>query len=251
MGRARNPARDKAYELWVSSESTTRIKDIAATLGVPDGQVRKWKSLDKWEQKKKEHSKKERSKKPLRKRGGQPGNKNATGGPPGNQKAVKHGGYAKLMDETVFSNDELEYFDSKDEIDAELELVELIRTYRIRERRLLKAINMYSDEMAPVLIGQNRFEKKRSFSNKEEKLLYDEKLQDKVLRGERLPGESYDLQIFTEPQYKRIERLETELTKVQRAKKEAIAALYQIRADKIGSQKNAVADDFLASFEED
>ena len=255
MGRARNPARDKAYDLWAKSDGKAKIKDVAATLGVPDSQVRKWKSEDKWEQKIKEQSKKERSEKPLRKKGAQPGNKNAVGnkggGPVGNQKAVKHGGYAKLLNEDVFSDDELEYFDSEDETDAELELVELIRTYRIRERRLLKAINKYENENEPVLSLQNRFENKRKFKDDEEKELYDEKIGDKVAAGERLPGESYSIQIFTEPRFKRIERLEAELTKVQRAKKEAIAALYQIRADKIGSQKNAIADDFLASFDED
>ena len=65
--------------------------------------------------------------------------------------------------------------------------------------------------------------------------------------GVALPGESYDIQIYTEPKYKRIERLEQELTKVQRAKKEAVAELYAIRAAKIGSQKNAIADDWIAA----
>lgn len=252
MGRARNPARDKAYDMWVASDCKAKIKDIAATLGVPDSQVRKWKSEDKWDKKKKERSKKERSDKPLRKKGAQEGNKNAVGNsggaaPTGNQNATKHGGYARLLNEDVFSDDELEYFDSDDEVDAELELVELIRTYRIRERRLLKAINKYEEENQAILSEQSRHEKKRFFSSTEEEELYREKVREKVDKGERLPGESYDIQITTEPRFKRIERLEMELTKVQRAKKEAIAALAQIRADKIGSTKNAIANDWIAA----
>lgn len=255
MGRARNPARDKAYNLWAESDGKAQIKDIAATLGVPDSRVRKWKSEDKWEQKIKEQSKKERSEKPLRKKGAQPGNKNAVGnkggGPVGNQKAIKHGGYAKLLNEDVFSDDELEYFGSEDETDEEFELVKLIRIYVIREHRLLKAINKYEEEMAPVLSGQNRFEKKRHFASDEEKEQYQQRVKEKVAKGERLPGESYDIQIYTEPRFKRIERLEAELTKVQRAKKEAIAALYQIRADRTGSVKNAIALAWIESFAEE
>lgn len=256
MGRARNPARDKAYDMWVASGCKAKIKDIAATLGVPDSQVRKWKSEDKWDKKKKEQSQKERSDKPLRKKGAQPGNKNAVGNsggaaPMGNQNAMKHGGYARLLNEDVFSDDELEYFDSDEDVDAELELVELIRTYRIRERRLLKAINKYAKENEAILTAQSRSETKRRFKDKEEEALYKQKIAEKVRKDERLPGESYNIQVITEPRYKRIERLEMELTKVQRAKKEAIAALAQIRADKIGSTKNAIADDFLASFDED
>ena len=255
MGRARNPARDKAYDMWAESEGKAKIKDIAAALGVPDSQVRKWKSEDKWEKKKKEHSQKERSEKTLRKKGAQKGNKNAVdndgGAPEGNQNATKHGGYAKLLNEDVFSDDELEYFDSDEDVDAELELVELIRTYRIRERRLLKAIDKYEKENEAILTAQSRSETKRRFKDKDEEALYKQKIEEKVRKGERLPGESYNIQVITEPRYKRIERLEMELTKVQRAKKEAIATLAQIRADKIGSTKHAIADDFLASFDED
>lgn len=255
MGRARNPARDKAYEMWAESEGKGKIKDIASAIGVSDVQVRKWKSVDNWDAKIKERSKGNVTKKTLRKKGAQPGNKNAVGnkggGPVGNQKAVKHGGYAKLLNEDVFSDDELEYFNSEEETDAETELVELIRTYRIREHRLLKAINKYENENAPVLSQQNRFENKRNFKDNEEKELYERKIKDKVAAGERLPGESYSIQIFTEPRHKRIERLEAELTKVQNAKERAIAELHRIRAEKVGSQKNAIALAWIESFAEE
>jgi phage terminase small subunit len=50
MPRARDPNRDKAYEIWKSSNGKKKLKDIAAELGVSDTQIRKWKSQDKWEQ---------------------------------------------------------------------------------------------------------------------------------------------------------------------------------------------------------
>lgn len=49
MPRARSPERDLAYQLWLNSGKQKRLKDIAEELGVPEGKVRKWKSLDNWE----------------------------------------------------------------------------------------------------------------------------------------------------------------------------------------------------------
>ena len=51
MPRARDPNRDKAYEIWKQHKGKKLLKDIAEELGVSDTQVRKWKSQDKWEQK--------------------------------------------------------------------------------------------------------------------------------------------------------------------------------------------------------
>ena len=48
MPRARSPERDLAYQLWLDSGKKKKLKEIAAELGVPEGQVRKWKNLDKW-----------------------------------------------------------------------------------------------------------------------------------------------------------------------------------------------------------
>lgn len=50
MPRARDPNRDKAFEIWKESKGEKLLKDIAAELGVSDTQIRKWKSQDKWEQ---------------------------------------------------------------------------------------------------------------------------------------------------------------------------------------------------------
>lgn len=50
MPRARDPNRDKAFEIWKQHKGEKKLKDIAAELGVSDTQIRKWKSQDKWEQ---------------------------------------------------------------------------------------------------------------------------------------------------------------------------------------------------------
>lgn len=50
MARERSPNRDKAKEMYLSSNGKMKLKDIAEELGVIDTQIRKWKSTDKWEQ---------------------------------------------------------------------------------------------------------------------------------------------------------------------------------------------------------
>lgn len=49
MARARDPNRDKAYELWKRSKGEIKLKDIADQLGISEGTVRGWKNKDKWE----------------------------------------------------------------------------------------------------------------------------------------------------------------------------------------------------------
>lgn len=49
MPRARSPERDLAYQLWLDSGKQKKLKEIAAELGVSEGQIRKWKSQDRWE----------------------------------------------------------------------------------------------------------------------------------------------------------------------------------------------------------
>lgn len=48
MPRQRSPNRDKAKELYINSKGKMMLKDIASELDIPDTQIRKWKSIDKW-----------------------------------------------------------------------------------------------------------------------------------------------------------------------------------------------------------
>ena len=99
MPRARSPKRDEAYKMWLDSGGKKKLKDIASDLGVSESQVRKWKNLDKWNGNVTNQLKGNVTK---RKRGGQPGNHNATG-PPGNKNAEKFGFFSKYLPEETVS----------------------------------------------------------------------------------------------------------------------------------------------------
>ncbi|QAS52819.1 terminase small subunit [Halobacillus litoralis] len=51
MPRKRDPRRDKAFEIWKTSNGERKLKDIADELDCSPSQVRKWKSQDKWDEK--------------------------------------------------------------------------------------------------------------------------------------------------------------------------------------------------------
>lgn len=71
-----------------------KLIDIAKQLELPEGTVRRWKSTHNWESERSDKKANVRK----RKRGGQPGNKNATG-PPGNKHAEKYGFFSKYLPE--------------------------------------------------------------------------------------------------------------------------------------------------------
>lgn len=104
MGRARDPNRDKAFEIYSENNGNIELVEIAERLGVSAGTVRGWKSKDKWEPKIKgtfQNKNTERSKNP---RGAPKGSKNALGhgAPKGNTNALKHGLFAKYLPQEVY-----------------------------------------------------------------------------------------------------------------------------------------------------
>lgn len=70
-----------------------KLVEIASQLNLPEGTVRRWKSTHRWDN---ERSDKKSERSDKKKRGGQPGNQNATG-PPGNKNAVKTGEFEALF----------------------------------------------------------------------------------------------------------------------------------------------------------
>lgn len=91
MARVRSPNRDKAFEIYKEHNGNIANREIANILDVPEKTISGWKVKDKWNG---VLQKKIRS--TPNKRGGQPGNKNATG-PPGNKNAETHGFFAKHL----------------------------------------------------------------------------------------------------------------------------------------------------------
>lgn len=85
----------QAKEMYLNG---MKLVEIASQLNLPEGTVRRWKSTYKWESERSDKNN-ERSE---RKKGGQPGNHNATG-PPKNHNAEKHGLFRKYLPPETFS----------------------------------------------------------------------------------------------------------------------------------------------------
>ena len=187
-----------------------------------------------------------------RKRGGQPGNKNAKGGSgnPSPKKPTKHGGYVPVFMDAL-DEDEQELLETIPE-DEEMLLLEQIQLFSIRERRILKAINKYREQKGEVSVFDvTRFEDKRAFKSKEEEAEYDRRQKIKVENGDILPGKSYSIQTHTSNKDMIIARLEQELSTVQSKKTKAIEALYKLRLEnkKIENENsgNDTVDDWIAA----
>ena len=75
-----------------------KLVEIASQLNLPEGTIRSWKNRQKWDC----NVANEKCNVAKRKRGGQPGNHNATG-PPKNHNAEKHGLFRKYLPPETFS----------------------------------------------------------------------------------------------------------------------------------------------------
>ncbi len=166
MARERSPERDKAKQMWLESGGAMKLKDIAAALSIPEGRVRKWKSMDRWQDQLKgnvfdssngnvPNGTKGNTPNP---RGAPKGNKNAVGNrggaPPGNQNAKGNSGgpggpYRNKkalktgMYETIFldalEEDEQELFDQIDTSPL-AQLNEQLIMLSIQERRHMRRV---------------------------------------------------------------------------------------------------------------
>ncbi|MGM7683530.1 phage terminase small subunit [Cytobacillus sp. Hm23] len=100
-----SPNRLKALKIWLKSGRELKPKDIAEELGVSPSQIRKWKSIDKWNEIPNTPPRRgapHRNKNAI-------GNKGGHGGPIGNDKALKHGYFRKWMPNDA---ETLEIYDS-------------------------------------------------------------------------------------------------------------------------------------------
>jgi len=89
LPRAPDENKTKAKELYLSG---MKLIEIANQLNLPEGSVRGWKSRYKWDC----NATNEKCNATKRKKGGQPGNHNASG-PPQNKNAIKHGLFEKYL----------------------------------------------------------------------------------------------------------------------------------------------------------
>lgn len=136
----------KAKEMYLNGK---KLVEVASQLNLPEGTVRRWKSTYKWGSER-SLNKSERSQ---RRKGGQPGNRNAVGhggtGPPGNKNAVKTGEFETLFFDTLDQEEKrlLELVQP----DKEQLLLQEIQLLTVRERRMLKRIDSLREleECAP------------------------------------------------------------------------------------------------------
>lgn len=89
---------EQARELYLKG---LKLVDISRRLDLPEGTVRRWKSTYKWDNERSE----KQSERSDKNKGGQPGNKNASGhgAPKKNSNAEKHGLFRKYLPEEAFS----------------------------------------------------------------------------------------------------------------------------------------------------
>ena len=117
----------KAKELYKKGQ---KLIEIANRLGVPEGTVRSWKNRYKWDC----NVAKEKRNVAKTKRGGQPGNKNATG-PPGNKNAEKHGFFSKYLPEETFSI--IQDIKKKDPLDILWENIQIAYAAIVRAQQIM------------------------------------------------------------------------------------------------------------------
>lgn len=261
MPRLPNKKIEEARKLY---KSGMKLTEISKKLGVPEGTVRRWKHDKEWDGKPKkkqserseknnERSEKNRDEKAnVRKRGAPKGNKNAKGGRgnPHPHDVTKHGIYsAVIMD--ALDDDEKELIDLVSNDEEQL-LIEEIQLYTIRERKILKAMKKYREQKGDVAVADiTRIEEKRKFDSEEEKEEYEKRIRRRVDKGERLPGNSYNISTHTMNKDLLVARWEQELSSVQSKKTKAIEALSKLRLEraKLESETagNVVVDDWVMS----
>lgn len=255
MARQRNPNREKAKQMWLeAAPGTIKLKDIAAALGCPESAIRKWKSEDKWESERSDKKKRNApNKKNAPKKPGAPfGNQNAKGNPGGgaplgNQNALKHGGYSQIFWDTL-SEEEKEMVDTMNH-DVEQQLIDEISLLTVREHRILHQLKKYREiangKAGQVVSSVVRSEDKREFANEEERLLYEERNQQKIDAGEKLPGRSYHVTTTTEAAIDIVHRLEEALSRCQDQKRRALDSLDRVRSRDNGSGDKPVENNLM------
>ena len=151
MGRARDPNRDKAFEIYSEHNGNIELIEIAERLGVPASTVRGWKSKDKWEPKIKGTFQKKNTERSKNPRGAPKGSKNALGhgAPKGNTNALKHGLFAKYLPQEVYEI--AQELSEKQPIDILWENITLTYANLLHAQRILYVQDV--DDTTSVLIA--------------------------------------------------------------------------------------------------
>lgn len=249
MPRARDPNRNKAFQIYMDAGGKIDLVEIASQLNISAGTVRGWKSKDRWEEQLNGTLQTKVTERSKRSKGGQPGNQNAKGSkggsgaaPQRNKNAEKHGAYSKVYWDTL-DEDELDLIGSMDSAE-EQQLIMQLQMFSVRERRLMRSIKKYRELEAE---NHGLAVKAVSKTKKVEDLT--------ALDGESIGDGKYKKVTETsvtgtEPVMNSIMTLEAELTKVQRAKTKAIEALAKLHLEKQKLEGDTSTNDIVKSWVE-
>lgn len=230
-------------------------KELSEKYDISINTIKSWIKRYDWNKKsRKEGAPSKEKVAPSKKKAGAPkGNKNAVGNsggaPPRNTNALKHGGYSKIYWD-MLDDDEQELIEDIPADEEEL-LIEQIRLFSIRERRIMRAINTYRNTQGGLYVaGVMRTESKRAFKDAEEEKAYEDIQADKVKKKEILPGKSYQITTTTAAAADLINRLEKELTGVQAKKTTAIQTLTNLRLEREKMNGNQKGNDIVRAWAE-
>ncbi len=249
MPRARDPNRNKAFQIYMDVGGKIDLVEIASQLNISAGTVRGWKSKDKWEEQLNGTLQTKVTERSKRAKGGQPGNQNAKGSkggsgaaPQRNKNAEKHGAYSQVYWDTL-DKEELDLIGSMDSAE-EQQLIMQLQMFSVRERRLMRSIKKYRE-----METENHGLAVKAVS-KTKKV---EDLTD--FEGESIGAGKYKKVTETnvtgtEPVMNSIMTLEAELTKVQRAKTKAIEALAKLHLEKQKLEGDTSTNDIVKSWVE-
>ena len=146
MGRARDPNRDKAFEIYKQNNGNITNRNIGDMLGVPEKTISVWKLRDKWSNC---STSKDECSTSKRKRGAPKGNKNSKGGSIGNQNALKHGLFAKYLPQEIYEI--AQELSEKQPIDILWENITLTYANLLHAQRILYVQDV--DDTTSVLIA--------------------------------------------------------------------------------------------------
>ena len=154
MARAPDPRIEQAKAMYLKGK---KLVEIASQLNLPEGTVRRWKSTHKWDNERSDKN----SERSLKKKGGQPGNKNAAGNsggaaPEQNKNAVTTGEFETLLFDCL-DPEERQLAKAVPEDKTQL-LLQEIQLLTVRERRMLKRIELLresADEIGTAVYGDS------------------------------------------------------------------------------------------------
>ena len=216
MPKQRSPDSYKAEEMY---KQGMKLVEIASQLNVSEGTVRSWKNRYNFDGKSNATLQKNNRNVAKKKRGGQPGNKNAVGhgAPRGNQNATKHGLFSRYLPE-----DTREIFfslDSEDPLDLLWDQIKLAYTAIVRAQQIMHVRDqddMTKEEISSFDNGytysvQQAWDKQASFLQAQAKA--QKELTTMIKQYEELLHKNWDL--ATKEQKARIKQLKARTEQIQ------------------------------------